>query len=121
MRNENRPSRDAIAGTGTSECRTQDHSPLWPHLQLAIAATEETIAIGRPSGLWSVPTGSGKARAFSHLAHGLGWRTFSFIATNFTSAGCPTRTPPRQPVTWGSTLSIRYSIFDGHSEDFTGS
>jgi hypothetical protein len=42
--------------------------PLWPHQEAAITAAREHLAAGGPSGLWVMPTGTGKTVAFCTLA-----------------------------------------------------
>ncbi len=52
---------------------------LWPHQTAAIQAARDTIRAGRPAGLWSMPTGCGKTRAFVSLAADLGWPTLVLV------------------------------------------
>jgi superfamily II DNA or RNA helicase len=42
--------------------------PLWPHQQEAIASAVRALGEGRTAGLWVMPTGTGKTRAFCVLA-----------------------------------------------------
>jgi superfamily II DNA or RNA helicase len=44
---------------------------LWPHQERAISATVSAIRAHRQSGLWVMPTGTGKTRAFLTLARQL--------------------------------------------------
>jgi superfamily II DNA or RNA helicase len=44
---------------------------LWPHQQGAVASTLSAVQSGRKSGLWVMPTGTGKTRAFVTLARHL--------------------------------------------------
>jgi superfamily II DNA or RNA helicase len=44
---------------------------LWPHQQGAVATTLSAVQSGRNSGLWVMPTGTGKTRAFVTLARHL--------------------------------------------------
>jgi superfamily II DNA or RNA helicase len=52
---------------------------LWPHQLAAIAATENAIIDHQPTGLWSLPTGTGKTYAFLALARGLGAPTLVLV------------------------------------------
>jgi superfamily II DNA or RNA helicase len=42
-------------------------SNLWPHQVEALERTDDAIINGRKSGLWSMPTGTGKTRTFCTL------------------------------------------------------
>ena len=48
---------------------------LWPHQLAALDATERAIARGVQSGLWAMPTGTGKTLTFVELSRRLGWPT----------------------------------------------
>jgi len=44
---------------------------LWPHQKSAIAAAHAAMDTGRSSGLWAMPTGTGKTIAFASFASAL--------------------------------------------------
>ena len=44
---------------------------LWPHQKSAIAAAHAAMSAGRPSGLWSMPCGTGKTVGFASFASDL--------------------------------------------------
>jgi superfamily II DNA or RNA helicase len=52
---------------------------LWPHQKEAISATLSAIRSRQQSGLWVMPTGAGKTRAFLTLARQLGLRTLVVV------------------------------------------
>jgi superfamily II DNA or RNA helicase len=52
---------------------------LWPHQRAAVAAAAAAVAVGRPSGLWVIPTGAGKTFAFLTLARDLGGGTLVLV------------------------------------------
>lgn len=52
---------------------------LWPHQKSAIAAAHAAMRSGRPSGLWSMPTGSGKTVAFASFAADLKIPTLAMV------------------------------------------
>lgn len=47
------------------------HVDLWPHQKAAIKTAMDVISVGRKSGLWALPTGTGKTVAFTTLARRL--------------------------------------------------
>jgi superfamily II DNA or RNA helicase len=52
---------------------------LWPHQERAIEAALKAMSLGRTAGLWCMPTGTGKTRAFCALAKRLGRRTLVLV------------------------------------------
>ena len=60
---------------------------LWDHQWDAIAAAGRAIATGADAGLWVIPTGGGKTRAFLTLARELGWPVAVVSASLFALVG----------------------------------
>lgn len=52
---------------------------LWPHQHAAVEAATSAIRSGRRSGLWSMPTGTGKTIAFATVARILKWPTLVLV------------------------------------------
>ena len=52
---------------------------LWPHQERAIQSAVHSISLGHPSGLWVMPTGTVKTRAFATLARRLDLPTLIIV------------------------------------------
>jgi superfamily II DNA or RNA helicase len=52
---------------------------LWPHQRAAIASIHTAREAGTSSGLWVMPTGTGKTVAFASLAKSLDWPTLVLV------------------------------------------
>jgi superfamily II DNA or RNA helicase len=52
---------------------------LWPHQRLAMDAVHRALMNDRERGLWVMPTGTGKTRAFAMLAQEMGGRTLVVV------------------------------------------
>ena len=65
--------------TDICEGQTDMTDNLWPHQRAAVNSALEAIQNGRTSGLWVLPTGTGKTRAFVALAAELGGQTLVVV------------------------------------------